>query len=53
MRLLIEPERDKLMTQGILMPVQHADWAATIVPIMKADRCYLCNDLLTVLLEYT
>ena len=26
------------MDQGILTPVQHADWAAPIVPIMKADQ---------------
>ena len=32
MRPLVGAECDKLMTQEILMAVQHADWAATIVP---------------------
>ena len=46
MRPLIEAELDKLVTQGILTPVQHADWAAPIVPIMKADQksVRICGD---------
>ena len=43
---MVEAELDKLVTQGILMPVQHADWAAPIVPIMKADKksVRICGD---------
>ena len=46
MRPLVEAELDKLVTQGILTPVQHADWAAPIVPIMKADKksVRICGD---------
>ena len=36
--LLLEAEFDKLVDQGILTPVQHAHWAASIVSIMKADQ---------------
>ena len=46
MKPLVEAELDKLVDQGILTPVQHADWAAPIVPIMKADRkiVRICGD---------
>ena len=46
MRPRVEAELDKLVDQGILTPVQHADWAAPIVPIMKADRksVRICGD---------
>ena len=46
MRSLVESELDKLVDQGILTPVQHADWAAPIVPIMKADQksVRICGD---------
>ena len=46
MRSLVEAELDKLVNQGILTPVKHADWAAPIVPIMKADRksVRICGD---------
>ena len=38
MKPLVEAEFDKLVDQGILIPAQHAHWAAFIVPIMKADQ---------------
>ena len=46
MRSLVESELDKLVDQGILTPVKHADWAAPIVPIMKADKksVRICGD---------
>ena len=46
MKPLVEAELDKLVDQGILTLVQHADWAAPIVPIMKADRksVRICED---------
>ena len=46
MKPLVEAELEKLVDQGILTPVQHADWAAPIVPIMKADRksVRICGD---------
>ena len=46
MRSLVEAELDKLVDQGIMTPVKHADWVAPIVPIMKADRksVRICGD---------
>ena len=42
----MESDLDKLVDQGILTPVQHADWASPIVPIMKADQksVRICGD---------
>ena len=46
MKPLLEAELDRLVTEGILSPVQHADWAAPIVLIMKADirSVRICGD---------
>ena len=46
MRPLVEAELEKLVDQGILTAVQHAEWAAPIVPIIKADRksVRICGD---------
>ena len=38
MRSLVEKELDRLMQQGIVEPVQFADWAAPIVPVLKSDK---------------
>ena len=46
MQPLVETQLDKLVQEGILTPIQHADWAALIVPVMKADRqsVQICGD---------
>ena len=46
MRPLVEKQLDKLVQEGILTPIQHADWAAPIVPVMKADHqsVRICGD---------
>ena len=46
MRELVEKELDHLTQQGVLEPVQFADWAAPIVPVLKSDKKSLriCGD---------
>jgi len=46
MRPLAKTQLDKLVQEGILTPVQHADWAALILPVMKADKqsVRICGD---------
>ena len=46
MRPLVEAQLDKLVQEGILTPIQYSDWAAPIVPVMKADRqsVRICGD---------
>ena len=36
-RALVNKELDRLVDQGILTPVQFADWAAPILPVLKSD----------------
>ena len=47
---LVERELDQLVQQGILEPVQFAEWAASIVPVLKADKMSvrICDDKMTV-----
>ena len=42
----MEKELDCLVQQEILEPVQFADWAAPIVPVLKSDKKSLriCGD---------
>ena len=41
----VEIELDRLQNLGIISPVQHAEWATPIVPIMKRDgNICLCGD---------
>ena len=41
----IEVELKRLQDLGIITPVQHSEWAAPIVPIMKRDgSMHLCGD---------
>ena len=46
MRPLVEAQLDKLVQEGILTPIQFSDWAAPIVPVMKADQqsVRICSD---------
>ena len=46
MRSLVEDELDRLVQQGIIEPVQFADWAAPIVPVLKSDKksVRICGD---------
>ena len=41
----IEAQLDKLVKEGVIEPVQHAEWAAPIVPIIKSDNTvHICGD---------
>ena len=46
MRKLVEEELDRLQQDGIIEPVQFSEWAAPIVPVMKADKksVRICGD---------
>ena len=37
MRGKVEEELERLVSEGIIEPVQFADWAAPIVPVGKSD----------------
>ena len=38
MRDLVNKELDRLLSEDIIEPVQYSDWAAPVVPVMKADK---------------
>ena len=46
MRIIVEHELDRLVSDGILETVQFADWASPIVPVLKADghSVRICGD---------
>ena len=46
MREMIDREIDRLIEQDIIEPVQFSDWAAPVVPVVKADgkSVRLCGD---------
>ena len=46
MRTIVEHELDRLVSDRILEPVQFADWASPIVPVLKADghSVRICGD---------
>ena len=46
MRKLVNDELDRLEAEGVLKPIQFADWAAPIVPILKSDKksVRICGD---------
>ena len=46
MKTLVEKELDNLKAQGIIEPVVFSEWAAPIVPVLKADKTSvrICGD---------
>lgn len=45
MRGRVEAELNRLLTQEIIEPVKHAEWAAPVVPVLKTDDTVrLCGD---------
>ena len=45
---MIECELDRLQSEGIISPVEYSDWAAPIIPILKADGTVrICGDYKT------
>ena len=46
MKTLVEEELVRLEREGVIEPVQYAEWAAPIVPVLKADKksVRICGD---------
>ena len=46
MRTLVDKELDRLVEEGVIEPVQFADWAAPIVPVLQSDKASvrICGD---------
>ena len=41
----VEEKLERLQALGVIQPVQFADWAAPIVPVLKSDgRIRICGD---------
>ena len=38
MRFLVDEELDRLVKEGTLEPVDHSDWAAPVVLVLKPDK---------------
>ena len=45
-----EAELERLVSEGTLEPIDHSEWAAPIVPVLKSDRqtVRICGDFRTV-----
>ncbi len=39
---MVEDKLERLLKEGIIEPVQFAEWAAPIVPVFKQDKKSLC-----------
>ena len=45
LRSKVEDELNRLETDGVIVPVQHSDWATPIVPVLKPDGSVrICGD---------
>ena len=45
MKVKIEEKLDRLVSLGILQPVQFSEWATLIVPVLKSDKSVrICGD---------
>lgn len=45
MRAKVEEELDRLQKEGVISPVKYAEWAASIVPVLKPDGSVrICGD---------
>ncbi len=45
LRVKVEKELDKLEEEGVIVPVQHSEWAAPIVPMLKGKGTVkICGD---------
>ena len=55
MKSLIEKELDNLVQQGVIQPVDFADWAAPIVPVLKSDKSSvrICGDFKVTVNKFT
>ena len=42
MRSKVEEELDRLLAEGIVEPVEYADWAAPVVAVLKSNRKSVC-----------
>ena len=53
MRTKVEKELERLTKEGIIEPVQYAEWAAPIVPVLKSDKTSvrICGDFKLILIK--
>ena len=50
MRAGVEEDLKRLVNEGTLDPIEHSDWAAPIVPVLKSDQKTLrTSDLQSIL----